>query len=101
GFLSQHYNYENNFIFFFQAEDGIRVFHVTGVQTCALPIWARRSMTRCDWRSVFSAASRSPAATAFRAFLIAVRTVVRRLMLRARRSSAWRARLRADLMLAM
>src|SRR5690606_39386866 len=22
----------------FQAEDGIRVFHVTGVQTCALPI---------------------------------------------------------------
>src|SRR5690606_1664551 len=27
--------------FFFQAEDGIRVFHVTGVQTCALPICAR------------------------------------------------------------
>src|SRR5690606_40719628 len=26
-------------IFFFQAEDGIRDFHVTGVQTCALPIW--------------------------------------------------------------
>src|SRR5690606_40436757 len=24
--------------FFFQAEDGIRVFHVTGVQTSALPI---------------------------------------------------------------
>src|SRR5690606_39496021 len=24
--------------FFFQAEDGIRGFHVTGVQTCALPI---------------------------------------------------------------
>src|SRR5690606_40235981 len=24
--------------FFFQAADGIRVFHVTGVQTCALPI---------------------------------------------------------------
>src|SRR5690606_40540853 len=23
---------------FFQAEDGIRAFHVTGVQTCALPI---------------------------------------------------------------
>src|SRR5690606_39503993 len=23
----------------FQAEDGIRVFHVTGVQTCALPIF--------------------------------------------------------------
>src|SRR5690606_2732022 len=26
--------------FFFQAEDGIRCFHVTGVQTCALPISA-------------------------------------------------------------
>src|SRR5690606_40079651 len=25
-------------IFYFQAEDGIRDFHVTGVQTCALPI---------------------------------------------------------------
>src|SRR5690606_39962638 len=25
---------------FFQAEDGIRDFHVTGVQTCALPIYA-------------------------------------------------------------
>src|SRR5436309_15014978 len=29
-----------SFIFFFQAEDGIRGFHVTGVQTCALPISA-------------------------------------------------------------
>src|SRR5690606_40255761 len=28
----------SSFIFFFQAEDGIRDFHVTGVQTCALPI---------------------------------------------------------------
>src|SRR5436309_9644611 len=27
-----------SFFFFFQAEDGIRDFHVTGVQTCALPI---------------------------------------------------------------
>src|SRR5690606_39886226 len=29
--------------FFFQAEDGIRDFHVTGVQTCALPILAKRN----------------------------------------------------------
>src|SRR6478735_1221909 len=28
------------FFFFFQAEDGIRDYKVTGVQTCALPIWA-------------------------------------------------------------
>src|SRR5688500_19909263 len=30
-------------IFFFQAEDGIRDYKVTGVQTCALPI-----SVRCD-----------------------------------------------------
>src|SRR2546429_3861809 len=29
------------FFFFFQAEDGIRDVAVTGVQTCALPIYAR------------------------------------------------------------
>src|SRR6266496_6155987 len=27
-----------HFVFFFQAEDGIRDLYVTGVQTCALPI---------------------------------------------------------------
>src|SRR6266542_6194109 len=32
--------YTRNF-FFFQAEDGIRDATVTGVQTCALPIWDR------------------------------------------------------------
>src|SRR5690606_39466906 len=32
--------------FFFQAEDGIRDFHVTGVQTCALPISVVRSKDR-------------------------------------------------------
>src|SRR5690606_39837960 len=30
--------------FFFQAEDGIRDFHVTGVQTCALPILNGRQL---------------------------------------------------------
>src|SRR5207244_8106069 len=30
------------FFFFFQAEDGIRDDLVTGVQTCALPIYAER-----------------------------------------------------------
>src|SRR5690606_39802723 len=29
----------NQLVFIFQAEDGIRDFHVTGVQTCALPIF--------------------------------------------------------------
>src|SRR6266567_8052853 len=34
------------FFFFFQAEDGIRDLTVTGVQTCALPIWRRRRPSR-------------------------------------------------------
>src|SRR2546427_8220517 len=51
------------FFFFFQAEDGIRDLTVTGVQTCALPIWPARpswrggrhrtcwgcSRPRCPW----------------------------------------------------
>src|SRR5207253_4991693 len=32
--------------FFFQAEDGIRAGHVTGVQTCALPIYHHMGTTR-------------------------------------------------------
>src|SRR5215208_7459081 len=32
--------------FFFQAEDGIRDGHVTGVQTCALPILVRENIVR-------------------------------------------------------
>src|SRR5439155_18588088 len=39
-----------SFNFFFQAEDGIRDGHVTGVQTCALPIWRspRRRTIGCS-----------------------------------------------------
>src|SRR6266446_3803082 len=43
--------------FFFQAEDGIRDYKVTGVQTCALPIYdlsARRNAYACADRSNFS-----------------------------------------------
>src|SRR5690606_40184020 len=38
---------------FFQPEDGIRCFHVTGVQTCALPISSPVEQTRrsCPVRS--------------------------------------------------
>src|SRR5207253_5242219 len=35
-------------VFFFQAEDGIRDGHVTGVQTCALPISARDRLSQLD-----------------------------------------------------
>src|SRR5688572_32967868 len=34
--------------FFFQAEDGIRDLTVTGVQTCALPIWVARPIAGED-----------------------------------------------------
>src|SRR2546422_8611080 len=34
--------------FFFQAEDGIRDVAVTGVQTCALPIWVTDGRTAFD-----------------------------------------------------
>src|SRR5690606_15957378 len=44
--------------FFFQAADGIRVFHVTGVQTCALPISARRTGTGARARCALPRARR-------------------------------------------
>src|SRR5256885_11072141 len=34
--------------FFFQAEDGIRDYKVTGVQTCALPIWGQPRQRMVD-----------------------------------------------------
>src|SRR5690606_40697867 len=37
------------FFFFFQAEDGIRDFHVTGVQTCALPISETMESPSLTW----------------------------------------------------
>src|SRR6266511_721183 len=50
--------------FFFQAEAGIRGFHVTGVQTCALPIsmTARVSPPRCSTSCSSRASPAKPAA---------------------------------------
>src|SRR5690606_16247107 len=45
------------FIFFSQAEDGIRDFHVTGVQTCALPISAPDPPVWAGAQAASSAAS--------------------------------------------
>src|SRR5690606_40439011 len=45
------------YIFFFQAEDGIRCFHVTGVQTCALPIFAGKLRIVAAERAVRTARS--------------------------------------------
>src|SRR5690606_40570527 len=55
----------------FQAEDGIRDFHVTGVQTCALPISSEFS---CPPRSTYRA------------------TIARKSRRRSHRSGAWPAR---------
>src|SRR5256885_8222459 len=42
-------------IFFFQAEDGIRDYKVTGVQTCALPILAQaRTLIASDFLQALS-----------------------------------------------
>src|SRR5438046_8898838 len=56
------YSYRTNWsivsFFFFQAEDGIRDWSVTGVQTCALPISSRMPSLRASTR----AASGQPSA---------------------------------------
>src|SRR5690606_40331366 len=45
--------------FFFQAEDGIRDFHVTGVQTCALPIYRiYQGPVMAKWQQEFEAMGR-------------------------------------------
>src|SRR3989442_9291901 len=50
------------FFFFFQAEDGIRDADVTGVQTCALPISARRAREtpRAGWDRTPAVSPRTP-----------------------------------------
>src|SRR5690606_39540870 len=40
--------------FYFQAEDGIRYFHVTGVQTCALPISGHAFYESAEWQPASS-----------------------------------------------
>src|SRR3989442_109967 len=68
------------FFFFFQAEDGIRDADVTGVQTCALPIWPRPStitggiesenlLLHCRTSSMTPRPGGSPMATAKRSTL--------------------------------
>src|SRR5256886_13209122 len=41
--MRQTYGIDSGSYFFFQAEDGIRYLTVTGVQTCALPIFVDQS----------------------------------------------------------
>src|SRR5256885_5397254 len=53
----------NKIFFFFQAEDGIRDYKVTGVQTCALPIYGNSTLKqargrRSHWCRHFAASAR-------------------------------------------
>src|SRR6266513_4339675 len=59
-FLSHDPTFICFFVFFFQAEDGIRDRNVTGVQTCALPISARCGRRR--WRRWWHCCRRSASA---------------------------------------
>src|SRR5688500_17192486 len=68
---------------------------------CRTPLAATRSITACDLTRAAAAAFLSPAAIAFLTSRMALRAEVRRLRLWLRRPTAWRARLRADLMFAM
>src|SRR2546429_3539705 len=57
--LMNHCRYVVDVFFFFQAEDGIRDVAVTGVQTCALPIYANAAsyvheLTIEDIKVIFS-----------------------------------------------
>src|SRR5947209_10739214 len=55
--VGELYTAADNSFFFFQAEDGIRDIGVTGVQTCALPIFnPLRSLRILELRIEFSSA---------------------------------------------
>src|SRR3712207_7728096 len=54
------------FFFFFQAEDGIRDIGVTGVQTCALPIFTVTVCVACACVAVERPTAAAPARTRVR-----------------------------------
>src|SRR5688572_32571411 len=62
-----------NCLFFFQAEDGIRDLTVTGVQTCALPIWAPTPR----WPTSVRRSARAPPAVAAHTASAGVRPISR------------------------
>src|SRR5438445_8921871 len=58
--------YDSIFVFFFQAEDGIRDIGVTGVHTCALPIYSRSRSDQpwLGWSCAMAWVTRTPPAPA-------------------------------------
>src|SRR5256885_2759557 len=55
--ISEEYSRRYAYFFFFQAEDGIRDYKVTGVQTCALPICSSNSSVNLNENAVAMVAS--------------------------------------------
>src|SRR5690606_39395693 len=72
-----------HYLFFFQAEDGIRDFHVTGVQTCALPILSHSenapiwNSIGLSWNSRLLHSERSPSLGMFSFLCCSRRLLVR------------------------
>src|SRR3712207_7898840 len=52
------------YVFFFQAEDGIRDIGVTGVQTCALPISILNALASAQMRAIEAVKAALPAIAA-------------------------------------
>src|SRR2546426_8568344 len=61
--IASRFNRIGACFFFFQAEDGIRDYKVTGVQTCALPISSRKSTRSRSSRPSDSAPGRFSASS--------------------------------------
>src|SRR2546426_3564821 len=71
----------NSFFFFFQAEDGIRDYKVTGVQTCALPIFVLAWLTvflRLLWEPLKKDITENPAV--FSSYVLLIPAVLGLLM---------------------
>src|SRR5690606_39933205 len=76
-------------VFFFQAEDGIRDFHVTGVQTCALPIYGLRLGARLSGCREHAAALLRPVRGTGLERIELQEPGVRRSVRAGRRAAAW------------
>src|SRR2546430_7416095 len=86
--------------FFFQAEDGIRDLTVTGVQTCALPIWLSvRTLSRPRWKKLTARSRGALRQDVFRPALLeeAVRLTIKGLQPAPDAIEAQRNELRAEL----
>src|SRR5204862_4429100 len=57
-------------LFFFQAEDGIRDLYVTGVQTCALPIWQESSFISEQFKNLKVHLTEASSTNASRVFTV-------------------------------